>query len=147
MDIAADALTDVFSVEFSTDVRRKAANRIRHRSSRVDGTGNCMAPESYLSFDGAQGVSANLTRHRRRESGIGAWARAVCHQDRGEDEMNEPKVDRSKEPPHGHRDRGISREAPHRDDDKNLSKRSHDPDSERLEADETFRPDRDGDGF
>ena len=51
-----------------------------------------------------------------------------------------------KEPPHGHRDRGSSHEEP-RKDEANLPPGTHDPDSARLEADETFRPDRDGSGF
>ena len=60
--------------------------------------------------------------------------------------MTEPKVEKPKQPPHGHRDRGLSNDAPPREDDVTPSKQSHDPDSARLEADETFRPDRDGDG-
>ena len=61
--------------------------------------------------------------------------------------MSKSKAEGSKKPPHAHRDRGISNDAPPREDDKNSSKQSHDPDSARLEADETFRPDRDGDGI
>lgn len=61
--------------------------------------------------------------------------------------MVEPKTtERSKEPPHGHRDRDSSHEQP-RKGDVDPPAGSHDPESARLEADETFRPDRDGTGF
>lgn len=61
--------------------------------------------------------------------------------------MPESKTkDRPEEPPHGHRDRDSSHEQPRKGEVRTPSG-SHDPDSARLEADETFRPDRDGSGF
>lgn len=63
-------------------------------------------------------------------------------------EMAEPKKAQRQEqqPPHGHRDRDSAHEQP----SKGQSDRpagNHDPDAARIEAEETFRPDRDGTGF
>lgn len=56
------------------------------------------------------------------------------------------KNEQPKEPAHGHRDRDSSHEQP-RKGEASAPPGSHDPDSARIEADETFRPDRDGTGF
>lgn len=61
--------------------------------------------------------------------------------------MSEPKTKHQpRDPPHGHRDRDSSHEQPRKGEQRQPTG-SHDPDSARIEADETFRPDRDGSGF
>ena len=50
--------------------------------------------------------------------------------------MSKSKVEKPKERPHGHRDRGRTDEVPHKDD-VDSSKRTHGPDSANLEEDKT----------
>ena len=50
--------------------------------------------------------------------------------------MSESKVEKPKERPHGHRDRGMTDEGPHKDDG-DSSKRTQGPDSANPEGDET----------
>lgn len=52
---------------------------------------------------------------------------------------------REPEPPHGHRDRGVSTDEPtKKGPPKGEPKGSHDPEAAGYEADKTFEPDRDG---
>lgn len=52
---------------------------------------------------------------------------------------------RDQEPPHGHRDRGVSTDEPvKKGSTKEKRSGSHDPEAEDYEAEKTFEPDRDG---
>ena len=60
--------------------------------------------------------------------------------------MTDKKAKAEEHEPHAHRDRGLASEGPHKGQ-KPQPAASHDPDDARAEADDTFRPDRDGTGL